>query len=67
MCGSVLSKTVYLGAPLCETVSPGQVRVSVCLALTLSLGSLAWICASASVYPPPSLYTHLRVYLSVSL
>lgn len=67
MCGSVLSKTVYLGAPLCETVSPGQVHVSACLALTLSLGSLAWICASASVYPPPCVPVCLSVALFISV
>lgn len=32
-----VSKAVYLGVPLCETVSPGQLCVSVCLALNLSV------------------------------
>lgn len=41
---------MYLGVPLCGTLSPGQVCVYV--SLTLSLSSLAWMCASASVYPP---------------
>ena len=48
-------------------LSPGQLHVSVCLALTLSLGSLAWICASASVYPPPCVPVCLPVALFISV
>lgn len=61
---------MYLGVPLCGTLSPGQVCVYV--SLTLSLSSLAWMCASASVYPPLCFCSCLSVrphseYLSMSL
>ena len=63
--------TVYLGALLRETVSPGQVRVSLCLALTLSLGScldvhLSLCIPSSGVYPSVALFICLS-YVSPSL
>lgn len=57
-------KTVYLGAPLGEAVLPGQVRASLCLALTLSLGScldvrLGLCIPSSGVYPSVALFIPL--------
>lgn len=64
-------KTVYLGAPAGEAVSPGQVCASLCLALTLSLGScldvrLGLCIPSSGVYPSVALFIPVS-YVSPSL
>lgn len=61
-----VSKTVYLGAPLRETVSPAQVRVSLCLALTLSLGSCLDVHLSLCI-PTSGVYPSVALFISVSL
>lgn len=71
VCGSVYRKPVYLGAPAGEAVSPGQVCASLCLALTLSLGScldvrLGLCIPSSGVYPSVALFIPVS-YVSPSL
>lgn len=62
-----VSKAVYLGVPLCGTVSPGQLCVSVCLALNLPFPCLDMCLSSA--YPPLCLSPRVPISegLSVSL
>lgn len=57
-----VSKTVYLGAPLRETVSPAQVRVCLCVWLLLCPLVLAWMCTSASVYTTSGVYPSVALF-----